>query len=564
MEEIIDNMSDIDDTDVVIIPPNVDELTDKEDIDDTEMCAPDSIPNDITGTFEVMNIGNGAACTELASEPTTSRAHSSKHQAVKWQKAYVPAKNQPNNLEEKAVRELQEQFGNHSPFELFSLFFDNTVLNAIVNYSKKYACCKNRHNFHMDMNDLRKWLGIVILSGYHCLPQMELYWSLDEDKGVPLVRKTMSRNRFRDIKQNIHLSDNTNLQKEDKFAKVRPLFDLLNERFLQFGIFSHNLSIDEQMVPYFGRHSAKMFIRGKPVRFGFKIWCLTSSAGYLYKCFPYGGKLKENPQLGLGAQTVIDLLQVVKSPNNHKVYFDNFFTSYSLLSLLDEKGFYATGTIRENRTAKCLLETTKQIAKRDRGWFDAAYDKNSSIRMVRWNDNAVVTVASNIEEVEPIGNIKRYSRKEKREVQVKQPNIIEKYNSHMGGVDLHDNAIANYRIRIRGKKWWWPLFMNLIGCALVNAWKLHRLCNESKMTQLNFRSNVVMNLLKNEGPSNVLLGHSSTSISDARYDNVGHVIEKSATEQRRRCRICHSTTVFMCIKCNVHVHTKCFNRYHRK
>ncbi|KAK9729882.1 Transposase IS4 [Popillia japonica] len=391
LEEIIDNMSDIDDTDVVIIPPNVDELTDEEDIDDTEMCAPDSIPNDITGTFEVMNIGNGAACTELASEPTTSRAHSSKHQAVKWQKAYVPAKNQPNNLEEKAVRELQEQFGNHSPFELFSLFFDNTVLNAIVNYSKKYACCKNRHNFHMDMNDLRKWLGIVILSGYHCLPQMELYWSLDEDKGVPLVRKTMSRNRFRDIKQNIHLSDNTNLQKEDKFAKVRPLFDLLNERFLQFGIFSHNLSIDEQMVPYFGRHSAKMFIRGKPVRFGFKIWCLT----------------------------------------------------------LDEKGFYATGTIRENRTAKCLLETTKQIAKRDRGWFDAAYDKNSSIRMVRWNDNAVVTVASNIEEVEPIGNIKRYSRKEKREVQVKQPNIIEKYNSHMGGVDLHDNAIANYRIRIR-------------------------------------------------------------------------------------------------------------------
>lgn len=163
-----------------------------------------------------------------------------------------------------------------------------------------------------------------ILLGYHCLPQMDLYWSLDEDKGVPLVRKIpkreKSRNRLRDIKQNIHLSNNTNLQKGDTFAKVRPLFDLLNERFLQFGNFSHNLSTDEQMVPYFGRHSAKMFIRGKPVRFGFKIWCLTSSTGYLYKCFPYGGKLKENPQLGLGAQTVIDLLQVVKSPNNQSVF----------------------------------------------------------------------------------------------------------------------------------------------------------------------------------------------------------------------------------------------------
>ncbi|CAI6371246.1 unnamed protein product [Macrosiphum euphorbiae] len=29
-------------------------------------------------------------------------------------------------------------------------------------------------------------------------------------------------------------------------------------------------SIDESMVPYFGRHGCKQFIRGKPIRFGFK------------------------------------------------------------------------------------------------------------------------------------------------------------------------------------------------------------------------------------------------------------------------------------------------------
>jgi|UniRef100_A0A2S2R041 DNA excision repair protein ERCC-6 len=79
----------------------------------------------------------------------------------------------------------------------------------------------------------------------------------------------MSRNRFDSVKQNIHLSDNDQLDKNDRFSKLRPLFDLINKKNIQFGIFFHNLFIDEEMVPYFGRHSCKMYIKGKPIRFGF-------------------------------------------------------------------------------------------------------------------------------------------------------------------------------------------------------------------------------------------------------------------------------------------------------
>ncbi|KAK9729598.1 Transposase IS4 [Popillia japonica] len=128
------------------------------------------------------------------------------------------------------------------------------------------------------------------------------------------------------------------------------------------------------MVPYFGSHFAKMFIKNKPVRFGFKIWCITSSDRYLYKCFPYGhrylykcfpyGRKQEvYSELGLGAQTLIQLLSIVENPSNHKVYFDNFFR-YTLLRVLEDKGFHATGTVLENRTAKCQLETSTSIAKK--------------------------------------------------------------------------------------------------------------------------------------------------------------------------------------------------------
>ncbi|KRX12036.1 PiggyBac transposable element-derived protein 3 [Trichinella nelsoni] len=58
----------------------------------------------------------------------------------------------------------------------------------------------------------------------------------------------------------------------------------------QFGIFHEQLYIDEGMVPYFGHHSCKMFIRGKPIRFGYKIWTMSSTNGYPYALKIYAGR----------------------------------------------------------------------------------------------------------------------------------------------------------------------------------------------------------------------------------------------------------------------------------
>jgi hypothetical protein len=39
-------------------------------------------------------------------------------------------------------------------------------------------------------------------------------------------------------------------------------------------------TIDESMVPYFGKHGCKQFIKGKPIRYGCKIWMGATSTGY--------------------------------------------------------------------------------------------------------------------------------------------------------------------------------------------------------------------------------------------------------------------------------------------
>ena len=201
---------------------------------------------------------------------------------------------------------------------------------------------------------MQKFLEIILLSGYHTVPEEQQYWSTQPDLRVEIVVKTMSRNRYLEIKKYMHFADNLKLTPGNKMSKISPLYDMINKNLVQFDIFHSLVSIDESMVPYFGRHSAKMFIKGKLIRFGYKIWCICGNDGFPYQMKIYQGKEDNRESLPLGTKVVNDLLDVIISKSDitcHELYFDNFFTSYKLLSELSDKGVRATGTVRETRIA---------------------------------------------------------------------------------------------------------------------------------------------------------------------------------------------------------------------
>ena len=100
----------------------------------------------------------------------------------------------------------------------------------------------------------------------------------------------MSRNRLLEIKSFLHVADSQSLSESRMMAEVEPLYGFLNEKIQQFGIAHQDLSIDKSMVPYFGRHSCKQFIRAKPIRFGYKLWVLASATGVPYKIEIYQGR----------------------------------------------------------------------------------------------------------------------------------------------------------------------------------------------------------------------------------------------------------------------------------
>ena len=144
----------------------------------------------------------------------------------------------------------------------------------------------------------------------------------------------------------------------------------MNCYLVQFGIFHELLSVDESMVPYFVRHSAKAFIRRKPNHFGFKICCLCGSDGYPYHMQIYQRKQSNATDQSLGTRFINNMASIISSNGNvlyHQLYFDNVFTSYHLMIELAEKSMQAIGVIREKRRCKqttCLKQRASEERKK--------------------------------------------------------------------------------------------------------------------------------------------------------------------------------------------------------
>ena len=93
------------------------------------------------------------------------------------------------------------------------------------------------------------------------------------------------------------------------------------------------------MVSLLWIHSAKMFIRGKPIRFVYKIYCLCESDGYPYAMQIYQGKQTNAINQSLGTRVINNMVSLVFSNSNvlyRHFYFDSFLTSDYLMIKLAE------------------------------------------------------------------------------------------------------------------------------------------------------------------------------------------------------------------------------------
>lgn len=239
--------------------------------------------------------------------------------------------------------------------------------------NQKYAIFLGKSNPHITSAELKIFIAILLVSGYNSRSSFRSFWSVDDDMRNEMVYLAMRRNRFQQISQFLHFEDSgKEVNDGDKMWKLRPLTDHLKANMLKHFHPEQHLSFDESMISYFGRHGCKQFIKGKPLRFGYKVWSLCTPSGYLVNFEIYQGK---NPRanstyeerFGKCAAPLVSMIDDF-SPEVQNLpfcfYFDNLFTSFHLLTYLKARGYNATGTIRENRIPKSCPIQHKKILKK--------------------------------------------------------------------------------------------------------------------------------------------------------------------------------------------------------
>ena len=472
--------------------------------------------------------------------------------------------------------------GKFRPIDAFFLLFTEELFRYIWEQTNIYGKQQNKHKWvPVSINDIKKWIGINILMGYHKLPSYKNYWSTDPNFRVPLVSETMSRNFFTKILRNIHLANNEKAppktsKKYSKTYKVDEFLQILKNNFQENYVLSENVSIDESMIKFKGRSSLKQYLPMKPIKRGFKVWILADAKnGYVYEFEIYKGK--DSERRNSLSEHIVKKLSSNLEFSYRKIYFDNYFSSPYLLDYLYKKGLYAAGTVRVDRRYM-PKEFCKSKNLLQRGEYE--YITSGKVVLYKWMDRKLVFLLSNFHDPETFEIIQRKEKNGGKQ-NVQCPTAISDYNKYMGGVDRADQRKESYSLDRKSKRFWHRIFFNFLNIALSNSFVLFKNRNNSNMTYLSFLSSITTALIDTEKvnrrtSSSIYINKKNKKLSgrklqfDMPNKNEPHLTIFGA---QRRCAFCstdnnNNRSHYHCSHCNrafcITSTRNCFYKYHKR
>lgn len=362
--------------------------------------------------------------------------------------------------------------------DYLNIFLSDEDFENMCNCTNVKYMTEHEKALNLTLEEVKKFVGITILISCLRYPRIKMFWA--KTTRVESISKNMTRDRYFTIRSHLKVTiDNEVPQNErncDKLWKVRPILDRVKKGCLSLQR-SKIVAIDEQMIPFTGVCGVKQFVRGKPNPEGLKNFVCATPEGLVLDFEIYQGKstfLDEySKELGVGPSAVVRLIETLK-PGTH-IFIDRYFTTIGLLEYLLSKKIVATGTIMKSRVPASVHLTHENVMKKmTRGSNEQTVRNDEGINIVQWYDRQSILIASTQLEVEPLGECKRWSKKDQKYIYIPRPNIIKQYNDCMGGIDLIDRMISYYRINSKTRKWTVKTILHFLDLSLANAWILYR------------------------------------------------------------------------------------------
>ena len=423
-----------------------------------------------------------------ADEPATSTGRKRKKVVMKKKKS--KATKQPNReqwiktdfnpvtVEEECDDPTLHTRENWTPRQYLEIFIDDDLIKMMrectelkINMQKHSCKAEQTKSVRVKHSDMCAFIGATILMSCLKYPRIRMYWA--KVTKVSSISDKISRNFYFQIRSNLKVVDDNLVSRyqrlEDKFWKIRPIALRVKAGCLSIPRTS-KLAIDEQMIPFTGSACVmKQYVPNKPNPEGVKNFVLAAPNGLVLDFELYQGKDRlnignNNPdEFTMGECVVLRLSETVNEGTH--LYFDRYFTSIRLLEILRERNMGGTGTIMSNRVPRKLtgdLMTDAVMKKKSRGTSDEIFQPDGNVVLVKWFDLKPILLVSNVFSCEPLSVCRRWSKLEKKYIEIPRPNAIGEYNKNMGGIDLIDRMISLYRIRARSNKWTVKVILHFI------------------------------------------------------------------------------------------------------
>jgi len=448
--------------------------------------------------------------------------------------------------------------------DFFYLFFTVDMINNICTHTNshalehifegRYQCYAQADGSWLDVtpDEIKRLIALLIYFGLVKVGTVDKYWSRRTLYHGLWARAIMSRARFKAIMALLHVVDPGTETPGDKLRQIESFVDYFKSRCRILYQPRQNIAIDERMVKSRHQSGIRQYIKGKPTKWGIKLWVLAdSSNGYTIDFNIYIGRAagRHVSANGLGYDVVMRLMQPYLRQGYH-LFVDNFYSSVTLFKDLFAQGTATTGTILETRRDfPTGLKNSRRWAKgKERGAM--RWERDPPCLALQWVDNKVVSLLTTIDNANDKVLANRRSKTDgvwSTKV-VSQPKTISNYNKYMNGVDRSDQILATNNVSRKCMKWWKTLFFHLIDIAVVNSFILFKehqaknpddeaLRRRADYSQADFREEIVRQLC-NLSEYDVPPGY-TTKRPAPRPDEFETVHIPEISDARRRCVVCY-------------------------
>ncbi|XP_039602150.1 piggyBac transposable element-derived protein 4-like [Polypterus senegalus] len=443
---------------------------------------------------------------------------------------------------------------NYTAKQFYELFVSPDLIRHFVHQTNLYAAQFIEKNPNLpphsrvhawvdtDENEMKKFIGILMLMGIIRKPDIEMYWSTDPMYATPIFVTIMKRNRFSLLLKFFHLNDNSNEPDKkdpnrDRLFKLRPLIDHLFETFQLPYVPGPSVAVDESLLLWKGRLQFRQYLPLKKARFGIKMFCLAENSGYIYRFRVYTGK--EDPMSSISAvlpdeckdfglsEKIVVYLALPLLDNGYTIWMDNWYSSCRLFHYLHHRKTTACGTIRSNRVPPEVRNSApapgQHIAYRS-GPLCLKFRDKKDVHMLTTQHNESVQEAP-----------RRRGRPSPTNVRYKPQCIIE-YNSNMGAVDKQDQVLEPYSAARKTMKWYKKLSVHLLQMAMLNAHILYQK-NGGTKTFLQFEHDVIADFIFSGEEQHAERVEAVVRLTERHFPDK---LEPTTTwtKPQARCRVC--------------------------